>query len=77
VLELGEHEGGFHDIADAAGTGGDVLQDAPAAHQQGEATFAERPHRAEQLVVGAVVHAEPAPFGGLSNGTWIPKPAPS
>jgi DNA-directed RNA polymerase specialized sigma24 family protein len=29
VLEFGEHEGGFRDIADAAGTGGDVLQPAP------------------------------------------------
>ena len=36
-----------------------------AAHQQGEAAFAERPHRAEQLVVAAVVHAEAAPIGGL------------
>lgn len=50
LLELDdEHEGGFRDIADAAGTGGDVPQDAPAAHQQGEAAFAERLHRAERL----------------------------
>lgn len=42
-----------------------MLQDAPAAHQQGEAAFAERPHRAEQLALDAVVHAEPAPIGGL------------
>ena len=38
---MGEHEGGFRDVADAAGTDGDVPQDAPATHQQGEAAFAE------------------------------------
>ena len=48
MLELGEHEGGFHDIADAAGTGGDVLQDAPAAHQQGEWPFGSCDARGEQ-----------------------------
>jgi len=41
VLEVGEREGGFRDIADAAGTDDDVPQDAPATHQQGEAAFAE------------------------------------
>jgi hypothetical protein len=65
VLEVGEHDGGFGDIADAVGAGGDVLQDAPAAHRQGEAAFAERPHRAAERVGGAVVPAEAAPIGGL------------
>ena len=50
---MGEHEGGFRELADAPGAGGDVLQDTPAADEQGEAAFAEGAHRAQQLVVGA------------------------
>src|SRR5215469_7230588 len=47
---MGEHEGGFRDVADAAGTDRDVAQDAPATHQQGEAAFVEGP---EGVFVGA------------------------
>src|SRR5215469_5654031 len=68
---MGEHEGGFRDVADAAGTDRDVAQDAPATHQQGEAAFAEGPHRAEQLVAGAVVYAEPTP-----HPETVPPPEP-
>jgi hypothetical protein len=37
---MGEHEGGFRELTDAARAGGDVLQDAPAADEEGEAAFA-------------------------------------
>ena len=76
MLEMGEHEGGFRDVADAAGAGGGVPQNAPAAYQQGEAAFAECPHHAQQLVVGAVVHAEAASVGGLLERDMDPIPAP-
>jgi hypothetical protein len=41
VFEVGEYQGGFGDGADSVGAGGDVLEGAPAADEQGEAPFAE------------------------------------
>jgi hypothetical protein len=45
MFEVGEDEGGFGDVADLLGAGGDVLQDAPACGQQREAAFAETAQR--------------------------------
>lgn len=41
VLEMREYECGFDDVANLAGAGGEVPQGAPAAGEQGEASFAE------------------------------------
>jgi hypothetical protein len=41
VLELGEYECCLGDVADFGWAGGDVLEGAPAADQEGEAAFAE------------------------------------
>jgi len=38
---MGEDECGADDVADIAGAGGDVLEDASAASDQGEPAFAE------------------------------------
>jgi hypothetical protein len=54
-------------LADTARAGGDVLQETPAAHEQGEAAFTEGAHGPQQLVVGAVVHSQAAPVGGLGE----------
>ena len=39
MLEMSEDERGSGDIADLAGAGGDVLEGAPAAGEQGEPAF--------------------------------------
>ena len=40
VLEMGKQQRCFGEVADPAGAGGDVLEDAPAADQRREAAFA-------------------------------------
>jgi hypothetical protein len=52
VLDLGKDECGFHDVADAAGIDGDVLEGPSALLQQGEAAFALVAQAAQQHVAG-------------------------
>jgi hypothetical protein len=59
VLELGEDEGGAGYLGDAAGAGGDVLQDGSALGEQGEPALSLAAQAARQRVPGAsadVVH---------------------
>ena len=65
VFEMGEDECGFGDVADSAGAGGDVLQDAPALGEQGEAAFGQASQAAQQRVVGAGVGVQGLPAGGV------------
>lgn len=41
MFDVGEDEGGFGEVADGVRAGGDVLENPPAAGEQGEAAFAE------------------------------------
>ena len=43
VFELGEDEGGFPDVSDLVGAGGDVLEYGPAGFQKGEASLSLGP----------------------------------
>ena len=43
LFELGEDEGGFPDVADLVGAGGDVLEYGPAGFQKGEASLSLGP----------------------------------
>lgn len=65
---MSEDECGAGDVADFAGAGGDVLEDAPAAFEQGEPAFAEAAQAAVEAVVGAVVDAEGLAVGGVLDG---------
>jgi len=62
---MGEDERGAGDVADFAGAGGDVLEGAPAAGEQGEAAFARAAQRALDGVAGAVADVEFPPAGRL------------
>ena len=77
IFEMGQDQGGAGDVAGLAGAGGDVLEGAPAAGDQGEPAFAQAAQRAEQGVVGAGIDIEVLPAGGCLTGMWIPMPAPS
>jgi hypothetical protein len=57
VLEVGEYEGGLCELADAAGAGGDVAEDAPAADEQGEASL-------------SIPAAAPRPFPRAAQPSW-------
>lgn len=59
MLDVGEDEGGFGEVADGVRAGGDVLENPPALGEQGEAAFAEGAQHAEQQVVGAAVDVKP------------------
>lgn len=50
-----EDEGGLGDGADAAGTEGDALERAPALLELGRGPFTQRPHAAQECVIGAGV----------------------
>ena len=63
---MGEDERGAGDVADLAGAGGDVLQGAPAAGEQGEPAFAEAAQRAENRVAGACADIEFPPICGAA-----------
>jgi hypothetical protein len=62
---MGEDECGFGDVVDLAGAGGDVLEGASAAGEDGEAAFAQAAQATEESVAGAVVHVECQVTGGL------------
>ena len=62
---MGQDEGGAGDIADLARAGGDVLEGAPGAGEQGEPAFAQAAQRAEQRVAGAGIDIELLPAGWL------------
>ena len=55
---MGQDQGGSGDVADLAGAGGDVLEGAPAAREQGEPAFPQAAQRAEQGVAGAGIDIE-------------------
>src|SRR5947207_14345116 len=55
---MGEDERGTDDVADLAGAGGDVLEGAPAAGEQGEAAFALAAQRPLDGVAGASADVE-------------------
>src|SRR6516164_7236088 len=65
---MGEDEGGAGDVADLAGAGGDVLQDPPAAGEQGEATFTQAAQRVLDRVTGAGIDVEFPAAPGLFDG---------
>src|SRR5436305_4781689 len=50
---MGEDERGAGDVADFAGAGGDVLQGAPPAGEQGEPAFTQAAQRPLKSVIGA------------------------
>jgi hypothetical protein len=77
VLEMGEDERGAGDVADFAGAGGDVLEGAPAAGEQGEPAFAQAPQRALDRIAGAAIDIQSRPPVGCLTGMWMPMPAPS
>src|ERR1051326_3397113 len=62
---MGKYERGFDDVADLAGTGGDVMQGAPASGQDGESSLAQTTQSAEQGIVGTGVDIENLPVGRL------------
>jgi hypothetical protein len=69
LFELGKHPSGGDDVADPGWAGGDALQRAPAASEQGEAAFTEGALATLKRVVGQVVGCErmsrvPWNFGG-------------
>jgi len=55
---MGEDERGAGDVADFAGAGGDVLEGAPAAGEQGEPAFAEAAQGTLESVAGTGVDIE-------------------
>jgi hypothetical protein len=65
---MGEDEGGAGDVADFAGAGGDVLEGAPAAGEQGEPAFTQAGQGALDGVAGAGVYVQFLPAGGLFDG---------
>ena len=74
---MGEDEGGAGDVADFAGAGGDVLQGAPAAGEQGEPAFAQAAQGTLDGIAGPGIDIELPPASGLFDGMWMPSPAPS
>lgn len=74
---MDEDEGGFGDVADSAGAGGDVLEGAPPPGEQREPAFAEAAQGPQQHVVGLVVDVQVPAVGGLLTGVNTPRPAPS
>ena len=77
VLEMGEDKGGAGDVADFARAGGDVLQGAPAAGEQGEPSFPEAVQGALEGVTGTGLTSSSRPPGGCLTGITMPSPAPS
>jgi hypothetical protein len=65
VLELGEYLSRGDDVADAGRAGGDALQGAPAAGEQGEAALAEGAGGAVQPVVALMVDGQNVAVGRL------------
>jgi hypothetical protein len=68
VLGVGQDERGPGDAADLAGTGGDVLEGAPAAGEHGEPAFAQAAQRALDGVARAGVDVEFPAAAGLLDG---------
>ena len=60
VLVMGEDEGGAGGVTDLARAGGDVLEGAPAAGEQGEPAFAQAAQGPLEGVAGAGVDRVPA-----------------
>jgi hypothetical protein len=58
---MGQDERGAGDVTDLAGAGGDVLEGAPAASEQGESSFAQAAQGAEQRIAGAGIDVQLAP----------------
>ena len=50
---MGEDERGAGDVADLARVGGDALEGAPAAGEQGESSLAQAAQGTEQRIAGA------------------------
>jgi hypothetical protein len=77
VLELGKDKRGAGDVADFAGAGGDVLEGAPAAGEQGEPAFAQVAQGTLDGVSGAGIDVQFKAAGGCLTGIGMPLPAPS
>ena len=67
---MGEDEGGAGDVADFAGAGGRVREDAPAPFEQGESSFSEFAKAAQEPVVGIAVRA-PIPVGSIADIIFV------
>ena len=65
---MGEDECGAGDVADLAGAGGDVLEGAPAAGEQGEPAFSQAAQGALDCVAGAGIDVEFPRAGRLFDG---------
>src|SRR5215471_2296466 len=65
---MGEDECGAGYVADFAGAGGDVLQGAPAAGEQGEPAFAQAAQGPLDGVAGAGIDVQFTTAGGLLDG---------
>lgn len=65
---MGKDERDAGDVADLAGTGGDVLEGAPVAGEQGEPAFTQAAQRAEHAILGVPAGIEfLAPVGYLTR----------
>src|SRR5215469_18573661 len=64
---MGQDERGADDDTDLAGAGGDVLEGAPAAGEQGESALAQAAQGTEQRIAGAGIDVQLAPAGGLPD----------
>ncbi len=62
---MGEDERGAGDVADLAGAGGNVLEGAPAAGEQGGPAFPEAAQRALDGVASTGIDIQFLPAGGL------------
>jgi hypothetical protein len=65
---MGQDERGAGDAADFAGAGGDVLQGAPPAGEQGEPAFAQAAQGPLDRITGAGIDVEFPAAGGLFDG---------
>ena len=65
---MGQDERGAGDIADLAGAGGDLLEDAPAAGEQGEPAFAQAAQGPLDGVAGAGIDVQFPAALGLFDG---------
>src|SRR5271154_2099023 len=71
---MGEDDGGAGDTADLAGTGGDVLQDPPAAGEQGEPSFSQAAQGTLDGVAGLGIDIKLSAAGWLFDGNQDPDP---
>ena len=74
---MGEDEGCTGDAANFAGAGGDVLEGAPAAGEQGKPAFAQAAQGALDGVAGTGIEVRLPTAGGLFDGNQDAMPASS